>query len=103
MVVDPCGGAGAARDQVRQRLTTVEEQRNHLQKEVTQLQSAVKERDDLRQQVAVRTTERDTLQVQYDQFRKAIRELVGQAEAAAGPSLSQPTTAAALVTTPGKS
>src|SRR5260370_12083758 len=36
--------AAAARDQVRQRLTAVEEQRNQLAKEVTKLKATVKER-----------------------------------------------------------
>jgi chromosome segregation ATPase len=95
--------AATARDQARQRLTALEEQRAQLEKEMTRLKGAVKERDDLRQQVAVRTTERDALQSQYDQFRKAIRDLVGQAEAASAPSLSQPPTATLAVTTREKS
>jgi uncharacterized coiled-coil DUF342 family protein len=80
----------ATRDQARQRLTAVEEQRTQLEKEVTRLKGTVKERDELRKQLASRTTERDTLQAQYDQFRRAIRDLVGQAETAAGPALSRP-------------
>jgi chromosome segregation ATPase len=83
----------AARDHVRQRLSAIEDQRAQLEQEVTRLKGVVKERDDLRRQVAARTTERDVLQSQYDQFRKAIRDLVGQAETAAGPCHTQPTTA----------
>jgi chromosome segregation ATPase len=95
--------AAATRDQVRQRLTAVEEQRNQFEKEVANLKVVVKERDDLRRQVAARTTERDTLQSQYDQFRKAIRDLVGQAETAAGPFLAHPATATVAATAPEKS
>ncbi|HEV3204696.1 MAG TPA: hypothetical protein VGY77_09940 [Gemmataceae bacterium] len=63
----------SARDQVRQKLTVVEEQKNQLHKE----------REELTLQITTRTGERDALQVQYDQFRRAIKDLLGQAESKA--------------------
>jgi len=84
--------AAAARDQLRNQLAAVEEQRALLEKE----------RDDLRQQVVTRTTERDSLQVQYEQFRKNLRSLLGQAETAAN-KVIQPVTVSADVTASGKS
>src|SRR5690348_4645305 len=55
----------SARDQIKNQLTTLEEQHNQLRQEVAKFQ---KERDTLRVQVTARTGERDALQVQYDQF-----------------------------------
>lgn len=89
----------SARDQIKNQLTTLEEQHNQLRQEVAQFQ---KERDALRVQVTARTGERDALQVQYDQFRKAIKEAIGQAEAAALPLNPQPVTASGAAGTPGK-
>jgi septal ring factor EnvC (AmiA/AmiB activator) len=84
--------AAAARDNFRQRLAGVEQQRAALEQEVAALRVTVRERDDLRKQLVVRTGERDTLQVQYDQFRKGLRDLLGQAEAAASGATTQPVT-----------
>jgi septal ring factor EnvC (AmiA/AmiB activator) len=92
--------AAAARDSLRQKLTSSEEQ---LQKEVDQLRGVVKVRDELRVQLATRTGERDAIQVQYDQFRKGLRDLLGQAESALGTSTTPPATAAATTVTSGKS
>ena len=83
--------AAAARDQFRQKLATVEDQRTKLEKAG----------EDLKNQLAARTTERDNLQNQYEAFRKNIRDLVGQAEAAAG---QPPAVISAMnAQTPGKS
>jgi septal ring factor EnvC (AmiA/AmiB activator) len=89
----------AVRDQLRKKLTSVEEERGHLAQQVEQLQAVVKERDELRQQLAARTGERDAVQTQFDQFRKGIKTLLGQAE----PATAQPVTAASEPATPGKS
>jgi chromosome segregation ATPase len=95
--------AAAARDILRQKLTSVEEQRTRLENQVTQLQLVVKERDELRKQFAARTGERDALQAQYEQFRKSIRDLLGQAETAASAIVPQPVTVASSPQAPGKS
>jgi chromosome segregation ATPase len=69
--------ASGSRDQLRKKLTTLEDERVQL----------AKERDSLKSQLAVRTVERDHLQTQYDAFRKGIKNLLGQAElSAASPS-----------------
>jgi TolA-binding protein len=105
---DDFRAAAAARDLLKKKLTSAEEQRTQLGQQMDQLQTAVKERDDLRQQVTVRTNERDTLQNQFEQLRKGIRGLLGQADTAgtpttAGTPLSQPVTSAVETPTPGKS
>jgi septal ring factor EnvC (AmiA/AmiB activator) len=81
---DDFKAAAMIRDQLKKKLTAVEEERNQLGQQVEQLQVVVKERDELRQQLAVRTTERDTVQGQFQQFRKGIKTLLGQAELATG-------------------
>ena len=85
--------AAASRDQLRQKMNTLENQRVQLQNQGEQLQ----------QQLVSRTNERDTAQVQYEQFRKEIRNLLGQAEAAANPANPAPATVAVGAPTPGKS
>ena len=82
---DDFKAAASARDQLRRKLATTEEERQQL----------VKEREDLQKQVASRAGERDRLQAQYDQFRKNIRDLLGQAEAALVPASGTSTTVAA--------
>jgi uncharacterized coiled-coil DUF342 family protein len=94
--------AVAVREQLRKKLTTVEEERTHLGQQVEQLQAVVRERDELRQQLALRTTERDNLHSQFEQFRKGIKTLLGQAEPTSA-SQSQPVTSASEVPAPGKS
>ena len=76
-------GAVAARDQLRKKLTTAEDEKSQLAKQVDQLTMVVKERDELKQQLTVRTTERDSLQNQFTEFRKGLKNLLGQAEAPA--------------------
>jgi len=81
-----------AREQLRKKLATAEDQLNKLQKE----------REELEKTLTVRTTERDTLQTQYDGFRKNLRELLGTAETTA-PRYLPPVTTAAAAPAPGKS
>ncbi len=99
---DDFRAAAAARDLLKKKLATAEDQRGQLGQQLDQLQVVVKERDELRQQVTARTTERDALQTQFEQLRKGIRGLLGQAEAAVLP-VSQPVTSAADAPTAGKS
>lgn len=92
--------AAMTRDQLRQKLAAVEKEKAMLEKQMPML---TQERDELRQQLSSRTTERDTLQAQYDGFRKEIRTLLGQADASAAGTSSQPVTAAPILSIPGKS
>jgi septal ring factor EnvC (AmiA/AmiB activator) len=100
---DDFRAVASARDQLRQKLTNVDDQRAHLQAQVTELTQVVKERDELRKQFIARTGERDALQVQFDQFRKGLRDLLGQAESATSPAFHQPVTSAASLPTSNKS
>ncbi len=85
---DDYRAVAGARDQLRKKLASVEEERAKVRGELDQHQSVVKERDDLRRQVGTRTMERDAMQGQLDQLRKGIRSLLGQAEAGAQPVTS---------------
>jgi septal ring factor EnvC (AmiA/AmiB activator) len=94
---DDFRAATAARDQLRKKLASAEEQRAQLQQQVEQIQPAVQERDQLKTELTARIGERDGLQAQFDQFRKGIRSLLGQVEAstvkpAANPVTSTPAT-----------
>lgn len=93
---DDYRAVAAARDQLKKRLATAEEDRARAQQEVNEKQVVVKERDELRQQVQARTAERDTVQTQFEQFRKNIKTLLGQAEA----TNAAPTTPAAANAAP---
>ncbi|HEV8062803.1 MAG TPA: hypothetical protein VGP68_23190 [Gemmataceae bacterium] len=92
-------GAVASRDQLRKKLTTAEEEKSQLGKQIEQLILVAKERDELKLQLTVRTTERDSLQNQFNEFRKGIKTLLGQVE---GPS-SAPVTLSADNASGGKS
>jgi septal ring factor EnvC (AmiA/AmiB activator) len=81
-----------AREQLRKKLATADEQLNKLQKD----------RDELDKSLTVRTSERDTLQTQYDGFRKSLRDLLGTAESTA-PRYLPPITTTAAAPAPGKS
>jgi len=98
---DDFRAAVVVRDQLKKKLTAVEEERTQLGQQVEQLQAVAKERDELRQQLTVRTTERDTIQGQFEQFRKGIKALLGQAELTSGPSAAPAT--AVVEALPGKS
>jgi uncharacterized coiled-coil DUF342 family protein len=90
--------AASARDVLRSRLASAEEQRSRLESEVERV---VSERDELRKQVAARVAERDTVQAQFEQFRKGIRELLGQADVASA-AVGMPVTASAPSTASAK-
>ncbi len=92
-------GAVASRDQLRKKLTTAEEEKSQLGKQIEQLILVAKERDELKLQLTARTTERDSLQNQFNEFRKGIKTLLGQVE---GPS-SAPVTLSADNASGGKS
>lgn len=90
---DDFRAAAKSRDQLRQELTTLKNQKAQYQQQ----------RDQLQQQLISRTNERDTVQVQYEQFRKEIRNLLGQAEAAANPVNPAPVAVSAVLPAPGQS
>jgi chromosome segregation ATPase len=91
---DDYRAVASARDQLRKRLATAEEERARVQQELNVRQGVVKERDELKQQLAAS-------QGQFDQFRKSLRTLLGQAEAAA--SAAPPATAATEAAASNKS
>jgi len=83
---DDYRAVASARDQLRKRLATAEEERARVQQELNVRQGVVKERDELKQQLAATVG-------QFDQFRKSLKSLLGQAESAAAAAAS-PATAA---------
>ncbi len=85
----------AAREQIKKRLTALEQERVRLSDQLEEAQGIVKERDELRRQVTTRTSERDTVQTQFDQFRKDIRKLLGQADSVSNAVPGQGVTASA--------
>lgn len=94
----------AARDQLRRRVTALEEQQQAFQQQAEALQKATRERDELREQLAARTVERDNLTGQLAQFRKGLKDLIGQVEAALPQQPAEPVTAVTEeVAVPGKS
>jgi chromosome segregation ATPase len=68
-----------------------------------QLQACMAERDDLRAQLHNCTGERDSALAQFEQFRKGIRSLLGQADAAATGTLTEPAISVVDKAGPGKS
>jgi septal ring factor EnvC (AmiA/AmiB activator) len=82
----------AVREQLRKKLTSVEEERAQLSQQVDQLQAVVKERDNLKQQLALRTSERDAVQNQFNNLCKGIKTLIGQVET----SVTTPVTSTAV-------
>jgi TolA-binding protein len=99
---DDYRAVAAARDQVRKKLTEVENDRNKLRQESEQQKALLKDHEELKQQLTSRTTERDAVQNQFDAFRKGIRSLLGQADAAAN-APAPPALSAAELPAPGKS
>jgi uncharacterized coiled-coil DUF342 family protein len=105
---DDYKAVAVARDGLRKRLTSLEEEQTRLQQEVDAHQPLLKERetllkekDELTQQVNTRTTERDSVQNQLEQVRKGLRNLLGQADAAMTGRM--PSSVSALPATGGKS
>jgi chromosome segregation ATPase len=81
---DDYRAVASARDQMRKKLASAEEERARVQQELNVKVGIAKERDDLRVQLQSRTAERDSTQTQFEQFRKNLKTLLGQAEAANG-------------------
>jgi SMC interacting uncharacterized protein involved in chromosome segregation len=79
----------SARDGLRKRLTTIEEEHTKMQQDLEahqpllkERENLIKEKEDLVQQVTTRTTERNSAQTQLETVRKGLRTLLGQADAA---------------------
>jgi chromosome segregation ATPase len=83
---DDYRAVASARDQLRKRLATAEEERARVQQELNVRQGVIKERDELKAQLAA-------AQNQFETFRKNLRSLLGQADSAAASPVSQPTAA----------
>jgi TolA-binding protein len=77
---DDLRSISSVRDQLRSRLSLVEDEQARLQQEVERLQQVVRERDELRVTLKTRTQERDIYQAEFEGFRKGLRELIGQTE-----------------------
>jgi chromosome segregation ATPase len=90
---DDYRAVASARDQVRKKVTALEEERANLQKELAIQKAVIQERDNLRAQVNSRTTERDALQQRCDRLKKGLQSLLGQDEAA-GTATGVPVTSA---------
>src|SRR5262245_14704404 len=75
----------AARDLIRQKLVTTEEEHAKTRQELEQTRAtAAAEKEALKNEVKARTGERDALQVQYENFRKTLKDLLGTADSAVG-------------------
>lgn len=75
-----------ARDQVRKRVTDLEEERAQLQKQLQAMHGISQERDQLQKQVQARVSERDALQQRCDRLKKGLQSLIGQDDAMLPPS-----------------
>lgn len=93
---DDYRAVASARDQLRKRLATAEEERARVQQELNVRQGVMKERDELKVQLSAS-------QGQFEQFRKSIKTLLGQAESAPMPTAAQPTAATGEETAANKS
>ena len=91
---DDYRAVAAVRDQLRKKVTEVDELSKKMRAELDLLQPLTKENEEIKQQLLARTSERDSVQGQFDQFRKNIRSLLGQAETAA-PKPATPAVSAA--------
>jgi len=93
--------AAASRDQIRQQMAGVEEERSKLDDQRAQLQKELdvykliaRERDRLRQEVENRTSERDQLHQRCEKMKKGLQNLLGQDDAMLAPSGAQPVSSA---------
>lgn len=83
---DDYKAVAGARDQARRRVTALEEETAHQQKELADLRLVLKERDALKTQLEGRTGERDLLQARCDKLKKGIQSLLGQDDALLSPT-----------------
>jgi uncharacterized coiled-coil DUF342 family protein len=77
--------AAAARDQARQQMGSLRDERARLLNERDQLQKKLaaqqqlrRERDELRREINSRTSERDALRDRCDRLKRGLQELLGQ-------------------------
>ncbi|NBR05432.1 MAG: hypothetical protein EBT92_06645 [Planctomycetes bacterium] len=68
------------RDQMKSRISALEEDRTALEKKLAHHKEVVQERDDLKALAEVRTSERDASQLRCELFKKGLQELLGQDE-----------------------
>ncbi len=105
---DDYRAVAAARDGLRKKVATLEEEQGKVQQELETHQpllkerlTVLKERDELQQQLGGRTTERDDARTQLETVRKGLRTILGQADAAA--TFTPPAVSAAVSVNGGKS
>ena len=68
------------RDQMKTRITALEEDRSALEKKLIHHKEVVQERDELKALADLRTSERDASQLRCELFKKGLQELLGQDE-----------------------
>ena len=103
---DDFKSAVTVREQMKKKVTALEDERTVLSQQVEQLQAVVRERDEIKTTLAARTNERDLANTQLEMFRKGLKTLMGQVETAsmnANPAGNLIVPAAANLAAPGKS
>ena len=68
------------RDQMKTRITALEDDRSALEKKLIHHKEVVQERDELKALANLRTSERDASQLRCELFKKGLQELLGQDE-----------------------
>jgi len=68
----------ANRDQLKTRISALEEDRAALESKLVNHKAVVQERDDLKTMVEVRTGEKEAIQLRCELFKKGLQDLIGQ-------------------------
>ncbi len=68
----------STRDQMKSRISALEEDRTALEKKLIHHKEVVQERDDLKALTDIRTSERDASQLRCELYKKGLQELLGQ-------------------------
>jgi len=85
----------STRDQMKSRISALEEDRNALEKKLIHHKEVVQERDELKALTDVRTSERDASQLRCELFKKGLQELLGQDDSMISTSRPAPSRATA--------
>jgi hypothetical protein len=85
----------STRDQMKSRISALEEDRSALEKKLIHHKEVVQERDELKALTDVRTSERDASQLRCELFKKGLQELLGQDDSMISTSKPAPSRATA--------
>jgi len=85
----------STRDQMKSRISALEEDRTALEKKLIHHKEVVQERDELKALTDVRTSERDASQLRCDLLKKGLQELLGQDDSMISTSKPVPSRATA--------